>query len=175
MADHVFPKDTKAIADIGRAYGTPLSIIENVITANERQKKLCVQKVKEKMPEGGVAAILGLSFKPDTDDIRESSAIYLVRELSGTGQFQLKLYDPQAMDNSKKVLTDQDLIWCQTVREAVQDSDCIVIMTEWAEFRSLGLAEIEQAMRGKIIFDFRNIFNKDEMIKQGFDYFGIGV
>lgn len=170
-----FPKDTKALAKIGKTFGAPLTIIESVIKANEKQKEIAATKIIEKMPKGSVIALLGLSFKPDTDDIRESSAIYVTQKLLETKKYKLKLYDPQAMEESKKQLSDENIIWCQNAKEAIQGSDSVTIMTEWAEFRNLEADYLRKLMKGNVIFDFRNIFIKDEMIQAGFEYNGLGV
>ena len=170
-----FPKDTKALAKIGEDNGAPLTIIESVIKANEKQKDIAAEKVIEKMSKGSAITILGLSFKPDTDDIRESSSIFVVKKLLETKKYQLRLYDPQAMRESEKILVGNDIIWCPNAREAIQNSDCIVIMTEWAEFRNLEADFLKGLMKGNIVFDFRNIFIKDEMVRSGFDYIGLGV
>lgn len=171
-----FPKDTKALADIGARVGAHQTVVESVIQANERQKKLAAQKVIDRFPEGAVLSVLGLSFKPETDDIRESPAIDIVRTLLEQGGYTLRLYDPKAMETSRRVLGDQkDITWCASAKEAMQGVDAILIPTEWAEFRMLEFAVIGETMRQKVLFDFRNIYRKPDLDAIGFEYFGTGI
>lgn len=171
-----FPKDTKALADTGAKYGAPQTVVESVIQANKRQKKIAAQKVLNRFPEGGTLAVLGLAFKPGTDDIRESPAVEIVRYLLEQGRFALRLYDPKAMDNAKRVLdTHPSLVWCISTREAMEATDAILLLTEWAEFNALDFEELRQYVRGRVIFDFRNIYQKDAVERAGFEYHGTGI
>jgi len=172
-----FPKDTKALADIGAKYGAHQTIVESVILANERQKKIAAQKVIDRFPRGAKLAVLGLSFKPETDDIRESPAIEIVRTLQETGGFTMRLYDPKATETAQRALNAEDsaLIWCKSAMEAMEDVDAILIPTEWAEFTVLDFAAIGKTMRQKVLFDFRNIYKKEQLTKVGFEYYGTGI
>jgi len=171
-----FPKDTKALADIGMKYGAHQTIVESVILANERQKKIAAQKVLDRFPQGAKLAVLGLSFKPETDDIRESPAIEIVRTLLENGDFDLQLYDPKAMETSKRALGErEELTWCANAKDAMEDVDAILIPTEWAEFTVLDFETIGVSMRQKVLFDFRNVYKKEQLHKIGFEYYGTGV
>ena len=172
-----FPKDTKALAHIGQRYGTPQTVVESVILANERQKRQAAERVKRCFPNGARLAVLGLSFKPETDDIRESPAIEIVNRLLETGTFILQLYDPKAMENAQMEIPNDSkrVHWCNSAKEAVEGTDAILIPTEWSEFTSLDFAEIGKKMRQKILFDFRNIYKKEQLKKLGFEYYGTGI
>lgn len=172
-----FPKDTKALADAGVKHGAPQTVVESVIRANERQKKRAAQKVLDRLPEGGVLAVLGLAFKPETDDIRESPAVEIVRTLLEQGGFTLRLYDPKAMENAKRALGADHpaLVWCATPMEAMEGADAILLPTEWAEFNALDFEELGKHVRGKVFFDFRNVYQKEPVERAGFEYHGAGV
>ena len=171
-----FPKDTKAIVQTAKKNGVRLSIVESVIEANQRQKILAAQKIEKNMPQGGVVALLGLSFKPETDDIRESPAIDIIKYLSKNKSFRFQVYDPQAMDNARRALADvENIVWCKTKNEAIQGADALAIVTEWAQFRSLDFEQLSKMMRGKLIFDFRNVYQRADVEQKGFTYIGMGV
>lgn len=171
-----FPKDTKALADTGLKYGAPMTVVESVITANQRQKRIAAQKVMSRFPEGGTLAVLGLSFKPETDDIRESPAIDIVQALLEAGNFNLQLYDPKAMETAKRALGEhEELTWCGNSEEAVMAVDAILIPTEWAEFSSLNFEALRTVVRQPVLFDFRNVYRKPEVEARGFEYHGTGV
>ena len=172
-----FPKDTKALADTGVKYDAPQTVVESVIRANERQKRLAAQKVLDRFPEGGTLAVLGLAFKPETDDIRESPAVEIVRALLDRGGFTLRLYDPKAMENAKRALgVDRPgLVWCGSPMEAMEKTDAILLPTEWAEFNALDFEELGRHVRGKVFFDFRNVYQKAMVEQAGFEYHGTGT
>lgn len=172
-----FPKDTKALVSTGMKYGIPQTVVKCVIQANERQKKRAAQKVLNRFLEGGTLAVLGLAFKPETDDVRESPAIEVVRALMEHGGFTLRLYDPKAMDNAKRTLgTDHPaLIWCDSPMEAMKGTDAILLLTEWAEFNAMDFEELGRLVRGKVFFDFRNVYQKASVEYAGFEYHGTGI
>lgn len=172
-----FPKDTKALADTGAKYGARQTVVESVIRANEAQKSRAAQKVLERFPEGGTLAVLGLSFKPETDDIRESPAVEIARALLEQGSFTLRLYDPKAMDNARRALgTDHPaLVWCASPEEAIEGVDAVLLPTEWAEFNALDFEELGRHVRGKVFFDFRNVYQRGPVERAGFEYHGTGV
>ena len=172
-----FPKDTKALADTGAKYNAPLTVVESVIAANQRQKELAARKVMSRFPEGGNIAILGLSFKPETDDIRESPAVEIVRVLLESGAFTLRLYDPKALENARRALGGDrpGIVWCASTAEAVRGADAVVIATEWSEFSALDFARLKAEMRQPVLFDLRNIHRKKEVAALGFEYYGTGV
>lgn len=173
------PKDISALrkqADQAN-YDTP--VIDAVAQVNERQKRIIGNKVinyfaKYDGLENKTIAILGLSFKPDTDDMREAPSLVLIHELLQQ-KAKLRLFDPVAMDNAKKVIPDHpDIIWCHDEINASQGADAIILMTEWKQFRFLDFVHIRQLMKGRAFFDGRNQYNPQEMGKKGFDYISIG-
>lgn len=169
-----FPKDTKALAGTGRKYGAPMTVVESVISANTHQKELAAEKIISAMPEGGKIAVLGLAFKPETDDMREAPAITVINKLLGTGKFQIKVYDPEAMETAKKVLPEDKLQWCRNTKDALQDIEAVVVLTEWAEFRNLDSEYLVEIMPGGKVFDLRHIFDRSEMENAGLEYIGMG-
>ena len=169
-----FPKDTKALASTGVKYGSPLTIVESVISANDRQKELAAERVIERMPEGGTLAILGLAFKPETDDMREAPAITIIHRLLEKNKFTLRVYDPEAMETAKKVLPADRLIWCESAKKAMQGADAVAVLTEWSEFRNLDEKELAQMIPQGKIFDFRHVFEEKKIQKEGLEYIGVG-
>lgn len=169
-----FPKDTKALASTGRKYGAPMSVVESVIRANECQKELAAEKIISAMPDGGTIAILGLSFKPETDDMREAPAITVIDRLLKYGQFHIKVYDPAAMETAKKVLPEDMLHWCKNIKDALRDINAVVILTEWAEFRNLDGEYLAEIMPVGKVFDLRHIFDRKDIESAGLEYIGMG-
>ena len=171
-----FPKDTKALVDTGVKYGAHQTVVESVIRANRQQKELAARKIMDRYPEGAVLSILGLSFKPETDDIRESPAVAIVKALLDSGRFALRLYDPKAMDNTRRELGESgQLVWCSSRNEAVQGADALVIATEWSESSTLDFEQLKTKMRQPVLFDLRNIYHKEDVTSLGFEYYGTGV
>lgn len=171
-----FPKDTKAIADTGEKYGSPMTIVESVIRANENQKKRAAKKITDRFPNGGTIALLGLSFKPETDDIRESPALEIARALLANPRYTVRMYDPRAKENAKRELgTLLNAVWCGGAQEAMQGADAVVIATEWAEFASLNFEDMKRILKKPVFFDLRNIYPKTEVVAAGFEYHGTGV
>lgn len=174
-----FPKDIKALQAHGRTMNYPLSILEAVEAVNARQKKVLGEKLKAYFhSKGGLngktIGILGLSFKPDTDDMREASSLVLIQDLLTQG-CKLRLYDPVAMDNAKKIVGENPLLaWCQNEIETAEGSDALVLVTEWKQFRFLDFDELLSKMKGNAFFDGRNQYNPHDMTKYGFDYISIG-
>ncbi len=168
-----FPKDTKAIASFGRKFGVKMNLIESVIATNEIQKKRMVDKIKKLAGtlEGKTIAILGLAFKQQTDDIRESSAITIVNEIIKDGG-TVQAHDPKAMDNFSKLFPD--IMYCHTAYDAVKNADAIMILTEWNEYRGLDLEKIKSNMNGNILLDTRNLLDPDVVKDAGFIYEGVG-
>lgn len=172
-----FPKDTKALVNIGEKNAAPQTIVAHVVQANEKQKIRAAEKVTARFPDGACLAVLGLSFKPGTDDIRESPAISIVSFLLEAGNFALRLFDPRAMANARNVLDthSEKITWCKSAAEAMEGVDAILIPTEWSEFCSLDFETIGLQMGHKVLFDFRNIYQKERIEKLGFEYFGTGI
>lgn len=174
------PKDIRALKSHAKSIGYEMPLISAVETVNNRQKTLLAKKIMEYyVDKGGAAgktiAILGLSFKPDTDDMRESAALTLIHQLLAE-KAQLRLYDPAAMENAKKILPDTpQIIWCKDEIQAATNADAIALMTEWKQFRFLDFDKILPKMKGKAFFDGRNQYNPEEMLKKGVDYFCFGI
>lgn len=169
-----FPKDTKALARTGRKYGAPMTVVESVINANAHQKELAAQKIISSMPDGGRIAILGLAFKPETDDMREAPAITVIDRLLKTEKFRIKVYDPEAMETAKMILPKDKLEWCKNTKDILKDIDAVAVLTEWAEFRNLDSEFLAEVMPEGKIFDLRHIFDRKEMEEAGLEYIGIG-
>jgi UDPglucose 6-dehydrogenase len=175
-----FPKDIRALKAQGASLDYEMSLIDAVDKVNEKQKRRIGEKVIRYFESrdgiaGKTVALLGLSFKPDTDDMREAAALTLIPQLLSQG-VHFRLYDPAAMDNAKKLLPDSPSItWCIDENDAAAGADAIVLLTEWKQFRLLDFASILPSMRGKAFFDGRNQYSPDEMAKHGFDYFCFGI
>ena len=169
-----FPKDTKALSAISHKVGVPISIVDAVIEANKKQKMRIVERLKKRMPNisGKTIGILGLAFKAETDDIRESPAIDIVDELLKLGAI-VKVHDPQAMHNFKEKYEDK-VSYCNNEYEVSKDADALLILTEWNEYRSLDLRRIKSAMKSPYIFDTRNVLDRDELNELGFSFDLIG-
>lgn len=175
-----FPKDTKAIADIARKHGEELKVVEAAIAANEKQKSKMIDKVVNIMGhdgylQGKTIAVLGLSFKPDTDDMRDAPSIDIVSGLVEKGA-SIKAYCPEGMKEAKWRLKAYNncISYMNNEYEAVQDADAVIIMTEWHQFRGMDLEKVHTNMKDNYLFDLRNIFKKKEDIKL-FKYYGVGI
>jgi UDPglucose 6-dehydrogenase len=176
-----FPKDTRAIAVIGRTYHSPLSIVEATITANERQKLKMVDKIEQGMGgtsslQGKTIAVLGLAFKNNTNDMRESPAIAICEGLVQRGA-KLRLYDPAAMEEASwrlKAIANA-VYFAKDEYDTLERSHGLVIVTEWNQFRNLDLKRIKQTLKSPYFFDLRNIYKAEEVISAGLCYFGVGM
>jgi UDPglucose 6-dehydrogenase len=169
-----FPKDTRAIAQFARAQGNPLAIVEAVVEVNERQHQRMVEKISACLDgdvRGKTIGVLGLSFKPETDDTRESPALAIVRTLQGRGA-RVQAYDPEAMDAVLKELPELTL--CSDAYQACSGADALVIVTEWNQFRMLDLERIKSLLARPVIVDLRNIYDPTPMRAAGFEYVCVG-
>ena len=169
-----FPKDARAVAQIAREKGFPFEIMEAVLEVNTKTKTRMIDKIAAAFPDGledCTIAVLGLSFKPDTDDMRESPAIEIVDGLLAA-KATVRAFDPAAMD----VCRDQwpDVAFCDTPYLAAQDADGVVIVTEWNQFRALELDRLKGLLRRPLIVDLRNIYEPSKMRTAGFDYISLG-
>lgn len=176
-----FPKDTRAIADIARKHGEEFKVVEAAIAANEKQKQKMVEKIAEVLGENGrligkKIAILGLSFKPDTDDMREAPSIDIINGLIDKGAV-IQAYCPQGMKEAKWRLEgiENCIIYAKNEYEAVEGVDAVVLMTEWHQFRGMDLYRIKENMNGVYFFDLRNVYTKNEEIRSIFKYFCVGL
>ena len=176
-----FPKDTRAIAATGRQYGVPLSIVETAIQANERQKAHMVDKIEQGLGgtgalAGKTIAILGLAFKQNTNDMRESPAIAICEGLAARGA-RLRVWDPQAMDEAAwrlKGIAGQ-LYFAADEYDTLTGSHALVLVTEWNQFRNLDLGRIKKALLGPCFFDLRDIYRQEEVEAAGLTYIGVGI
>ncbi len=168
-----FPKDTLAITKIAKEHGYNLEIVEAVINVNNRQRELMVTKIKKTLGviKGKTLGILGLSFKPNTDDIRESPAIEITKALQKEGAI-LKVYDPAAMNAARGVL--KEVVYCNKPYEAAEGADAIILLTEWNQLRNLELDKIKKLMKKPVFIDLRNVYNSAKMKEMGFIYVGVG-
>ncbi len=168
-----FPKDTSAVVAMAREAGTPMRVVDAVIEVNARQPEVMLAKIRELVPEpeGKTAAVLGLSFKPNTDDIRESPSLRVIEGLQRM-KMHVRTYDPIAMDNARSVL--EGVEFCGDEYEAVEGSDVLVLATEWNQFRALDMGRVKSLMRAPALADLRNIYEPDDMQRLGFRYRCVG-
>lgn len=171
-----FPKDVKALIHTAGENSYRMEILEAVENVNLRQKQVLGGKVERVFGSdlrGRVFAVWGLAFKPETDDVRESPAIVVVKRLASLGA-QVRVYDPVAMTTAQAVLGDS-VTYCSTMYEALAGADALLLATEWKEFRMPDWDTVAAAMRGREIFDGRNIYDPTELRAKGFKYHGIGI
>jgi UDPglucose 6-dehydrogenase len=169
-----FPKDTRSIAAFARGRGDPLRIVEAVVEVNQRQHERMVEKITGCLDgdvRGKTIGVLGLSFKPETDDTRESPSLVIVRALQSRGA-RVQAYDPQAMDAAGKELPDLTL--CKDPYEACRGAEALVIVTEWNQFRMLDLERMRSLLARPIVVDLRNIYDPAPMRAAGFEYVCVG-
>jgi UDPglucose 6-dehydrogenase len=173
-----FPKDTRALSDLARRSEVSLSIVEAAIAANERQKILMAGKISARLGDmnGKTLAVLGLAFKPNTDDMREAPAITILMELARAGT-RFRVYDPAAMEEAKWRLKDiaGSIVFCGNEYDAVCGADALVILTEWNQFRNLDLERVKNELKSGFFFDLRNIYKRDFVEKAGLVYIGVGA
>ncbi len=168
-----FPKDTASLVHFSREFGVEQSVVEAVCAANLRQRELMVEKVEQMLGgvKGRTIALLGLSFKPNTDDVRFSPGLDIALELIDRGA-AVRVFDPQAMPNARDLLAGA--VFCHDPYEAALGSHALVLATEWNEFRKLDFDRIRAALREPVVVDLRNIYEPQEMQRLGFRYTGVG-
>jgi len=168
-----FPKDSQAFIKIAEKYGYDYKLLKATNEINEEQKKNFVKKVKSTLKDvsGKKIGVLGLSFKPNTDDMRFAPSIYIIEELQKEGG-KIKAYDPEAMEKAKEVLNDVE--YYKDPYKVCEGADCLLILTEWNEFKELDLEKIKSLLKIPLIIDGRNIYNPEDMRKHGFSYISIG-
>jgi UDPglucose 6-dehydrogenase len=169
-----FPKDSSAMATIARAYGYPFQIMEAVLRVNDDIKQRMVAKVVEALAgdvTGKTIGILGLAFKPDTDDMRDSPAIPVIKGLQALGA-RIQAYDPQSMENSRAIFENVD--YCEDAYGTAEGADAIVLATEWNAFRALNFERIRKAMKVPNLIDLRNVYDPQRMKALGFYYSSVG-
>jgi len=171
-----FPKDVKALARTGRENGHMMRILEAVEEVNNDQKSVIFNKINAYFAgnlQGKTIAFWGLSFKPNTDDMREAPSVVIANLLLEAGA-NVRAYDPVAMEETKHQLGDR-ITYCESDMEAVQGADALALITEWSEFRVPSWDKVGNAMKNKVVFDGRNLYRKEILIEHGYDYYGIGM
>lgn len=169
-----FPKDTQALARTARDYGAPLRIVETVVAVNDERKRRMADKIIA-AAGGSVAgktiALLGLTFKPNTDDMRDSPSLDIVPALLAAGA-KLRAFDPEGMAEARKLLSG--VTYCADAQEAMTGADLLAVLTEWNEFRALSPARIKALLKNPVVVDLRNIYEPSDMIAHGFHYVCVG-
>src|SRR5271163_1402546 len=169
-----FPKDTRALVKIALDHDVQLRIVEAVLAVNDNRKRAMARKVANAAGgslRGKTVAVLGLTFKPDTDDMREAPSIPLVTGLLDMGA-KIRAHDPAGMEQARKELPDIE--YCDDPYECARGADIVVIVTEWAQFRALNLARLKKEMVGSIVIDLRNVYRPEDMAAHGFVYESVG-
>ena len=171
-----FPKDTLALAKSAEDAGVPMRIVNSVIEANEATKARMVDKIVTACGgsvKGKTLAVLGLTFKPNTDDMRDAASLVILPELIKQGA-TIRTFDPQGMKEAKHLLPQTEITWCDNTYTTMNDADALVILTEWNEFKNLELEKVRTALNAPVMIDLRNIYKLDDMQKSGFHYVSIG-
>ncbi|MGE4373704.1 MAG: UDP-glucose/GDP-mannose dehydrogenase family protein [Xanthobacter sp.] len=169
-----FPKDTLALVKTAQDHDSPMRLIETTVSINENRKRAMARKVVHALQDdvrGRRIAILGLTFKPNTDDMRDSPAISIIQALQDHGA-QIAAYDPEGMENARKVM--DDVLYTEGPYEAAEGADAVVIVTEWNQFRALDLPRLKGLMRRPVLVDLRNIYRAEEVTRHGFVYESVG-
>ena len=169
-----FPKDTLALIKTGQDYDAPIRIVETVAAVNDTRKRAMARKVSAALGgdiRGKTVAVLGLTFKPNTDDMRDAPSINIITALNDMGA-KVKAYDPIGMEQAKGMLTG--VTYTEDAYSCAQGADALVIVTEWEQFRALDLARLKAAMANPVVVDLRNVYRPDEMKKYGFTYSSVG-
>ncbi len=168
-----FPKDTSALATVARQFGADSLIVDTVIQVNKLQRQKMIKKIENLVGDfqGKTIAVLGLSFKPETDDMRESPAIDIIKEMLAKGA-NVKAFDPVAMEEAKKFLPKIE--YTKDEYEAIKGGDVLVFLTEWNQFRALDLEKVKRLLKSPKIADLRNIYEPDDMRELGIEYVGVG-
>ena len=168
-----FPKDARALIESGKKYDAPQTLLESVILGNENRKKNVSKKILDKLDgkSENQVGILGVTFKAETDDMREAPSLIVIPDLQASGM-NISVYDPEGGKEASNII--QNVVWKKTAYEAAKDVDCLVILTDWEEFKQLDLVKLKDKMKRPLIYDFRNIFDPDKMKELGFEYFSIG-
>ncbi len=173
-----FPKDVKALVHTASEHGYRMRVLEAVEEVNYKQKEVLYHKLNAYFSgdfKGKTVALWGLSFKPNTDDMREATSLVLIRMLAEAGCC-LRVFDPVAMNEAKRILGEKACVYyASDIYDAVLNADALLLITEWKEFRLPSWQVIKKAMRGNLILDGRNIYDKQELIANGFSYQGIGL
>lgn len=169
-----FPKDTQALVATGRKFEAPLRIVEAVVEINDTRKRRMAEKVVEACGgavKGKTVAVLGLTFKPETDDMRDSPSLEILPALQAAGA-TIRAFDPEGMTEAKKLL--RDIAWCEDSYDAARGADVLVIITEWNQFRALDMDRLKSLLKQPVLVDLRNIYKPADMRQAGFSYYSVG-
>jgi UDPglucose 6-dehydrogenase len=168
-----FPKDAKALVALGRSVDYDVQIVEAALRVNESQKNSIIDRIRRLLPQldGKTIAILGLAFKPETDDMREAPSIKIIEDLLAEGA-RIRAYDPAAMESARRLLNDVE--YCEDEYETARGSDGLVVVTEWNQFRRLDMDRLKQVMRMSNIIDLRNLYEPEAVRSAGFNYLAMG-
>jgi UDPglucose 6-dehydrogenase len=168
-----FPKDTLSLRYVARKFGEDSSLLDAVLAINDNRVARLINRIEQRLGgvQGKTFAILGLAFKPNTDDLRDAKSIEIIRQLLEKGGI-VQAYDPVAMENAKAIL--KDVTFCKSAYDAAEGADAVVIVTDWNEFKLLNLEKLREKVRQPVIFDGRNIYQPERVRKYGFEYFSIG-
>lgn len=169
-----FPKDTLALLKTAEDYASPIRVVDVVVQVNETRKRAMGRKVLKAMggdPRGRTVAILGLTFKPDTDDMREAPSLSIIRALQDAG-CHIRAHDPQGEEQARELLPD--IVFCKDAYDAAEGADAIALVTEWNEYRQLDLEKLARSMATPVFVDLRNVYGRDEAENAGFSYVAVG-
>lgn len=169
-----FPKDTQALVAIGKKYDAPMRIVDTVIDINDKRKRSMADKVIAACGgsiKGKTVGVLGLTFKPETDDMRDSPSLEIVPALQAAGAI-VRAFDPEGMDEARKLL--KDLVWCEDAYDVAAGADVLVLVTEWNQFRALDLPRVKALLKQPLLVDLRNVYKPAEMQQAGFTYYSVG-
>ncbi len=172
-----FPKDVKAIIRTAKEYNYELKVLQAVEEVNDAQKYVLVEKIKRHFGDdlkGKTFAMWGLSFKPNTDDMREAPSLVIIEELKKLGA-EVKAYDPVAMEHAREFYLGDQITYCKDAYEACNESDALLLVTEWPEFRMPSWDVISKLLKNKVVFDGRNIYEANYLKENGFKHYGIGL
>jgi UDPglucose 6-dehydrogenase len=170
-----FPKDTLALIRIAQEHGASCRIVEAVVEVNAAQKARMISKIRHAL--GGseankTIAVLGLTFKPETDDMRDSPSLAILPAMADKGA-RIRAHDPEGMEEAKQLLPD-NIQFCDDIYDTFENADAVVLMTEWNQYRGLDLEKVKDLMRGDVFVDLRNVYEKRSMEQAGFDYHCVG-
>jgi UDPglucose 6-dehydrogenase len=168
-----FPKDTRALSTVAKQFGTESRIVDTVIEVNERQRLAMIPKIEKLLGDlsGKKIGVLGLSFKPETDDMRESPAVDIIKLMQEKGA-KVKAFDPVAMEEAEKCLSGVE--FANDEYDAIEGADILIFLTEWNQFRALDMARVKELLASPKIADLRNIYDPESMRQMGFEYIGVG-
>jgi UDPglucose 6-dehydrogenase len=169
-----FPKDTLALLKTGQDFGAPLRIVESVVLSNDNRKRQMGRKVVHALggeTHGKTVGVLGLTFKANTDDMRDSPSLAIVQALQDAGM-KVRAYDPEGMEQAARLL--DGVTYCDDAYEALEGASAAVIVTEWDAFRALDFARMAELLADKLLVDLRNLYDREEVERQGFRYVAVG-